>query len=265
MFNLIKADIFKLFKVQIVKISFLVSVVCSIMIAIVLHGVYKGTYTLETSSAFALVSDTMIVAMLGAILIGTLICGDFESKNIHDEIACGNGRFSIIMAKTITISLLMILLVLPYAIVAIVGFASNIGFGVYTGVPSAFFNILANAQGVELSSQSILKSIVLTLFITLSYIAKVSICIPLAFKARRSLIVIIAGFISTFIFDIISAVAKGVKGINEVVQLLPFTNIFKLTLDCTVDVMLKSMIYNFLFIAAMIGITYVMFRKAEIK
>lgn len=265
MFNMIKADIYKLSKIKPVKICILASALCALGVAYMLHGVYKGTYSLEAGSAFALVSDTMIVIILGSILAGTLICGGFESKNIHDEIACGNGRFAIIMTKTAAISLLMILLVLPYVLISIIGFASNIGFGVYTGVPSAFFNILSNVAGVEITNGYVIKSIVLGMLIMLTYIAKISICIPVAFKARKSIVVIMTGFVTTFIFDILGVLVKDVDGISDVMEVLPYTMIYRLTLDCSTEVMVKSLISSIVFIGAMLGITYSLFRRAEIK
>lgn len=265
MFNMIKADIYKLSKMQAVKICILTSIVCSLGIAYMLHGVYNGTYSLDASSAFALVSDTMIISILGAVLTGALICGDFESKNIHDEIACGNGRFAIVITKTVSISLLIILLVLPYVLMSTIGFATNIGFAIYTGVPSAFLNILSNATGVEITNEYVLKSVVLSLLITLTYIAKISICIPLAFMARKSIVVIMTGFVSTFLFDIISALLKDVAGISNFIKFLPYTMIYDLNLNCSVEVMVKSFISSVLFITVMLGITYAQFRKAEIK
>lgn len=265
MLNMIKADIYKLSRMQVVKICIFTSIVCTCGIAYMLHGVYNGIYSLDASSAFALVSDTMIITILGAILTGALICGDFESKNIHDEIACGNGRFVIVITKTISISLLMILLVLPYVLMSTIGFASNMGFAIYTGVPSAFLNILSNVSGVEIINEYILKSVVLSLLITLTYIAKISICIPLAFMTRKSIVVIMTGFVSTFLFDIISALLKDVDGISNFIKLLPYTMIFDLTLTCSVEVMVKSFVSSILFISVMLGITYAQFRKAEIK
>lgn len=265
MYNMIKADIYKLSKMNSVKICILISALSACAVAYILHGVYQGTFSLDASNAFALVSDTMIVIILGAVLIATLICGDFESKNIHDEIACGNGRFAIVITKTITISLLVIMLVSPYILMTVIGFASQLGFGIYVGVPSAYFNILSNVTGVAISNEAVLKSVILCLLIALSYIAKISICIPLAFKARKPIIVIMAGFVSTFFFDIISALVKNIQGISKLIKFLPYQMIFDLTLDCSIAVMFKSIVSSLLFLLAMIGITYAMFRKAEIK
>ena len=265
MFNMIKADIYKLSKMNVVRISMLASTVCALVVAFMLHGVYKGTYSLEASSAFALVSDTMIIPILGSVLTGTLICGSFESKNIHDEIACGYGRIAIVITKAVSISLFVILLSLPYVLIAAIGFASDIGFGVYMGVPSAFFNILSNVAGVEITSANIFKSVVLCILITLAYIAKLSICIPVAFKATKTVVVIMTGFVTTFAFDIISALTKDIDGISSFLKYLPYSMTYNLTLDCSIKVMIQSILSSILFILYMLWITYKMFKKAEIK
>lgn len=265
MFNLIKADHYRMFKMQAVRLCMLVSIISALIMGVVLHGVYKGTITLDTSSAFALVSDTMLIMVLGAILVGVLVCGSFDTKNIHDEIACGNGRLTIVISKMITISFFVILLTLPYTFMTVIGFASKVGFGVYVGVPSSYFNILSNVPGVPVNKEYILKAIVLSMIITLTYIAKMSICIPIAFKVRKSIPVIIVGFVSTFFFDIIAALTKGKEGVAGFVHYLPFTLVYELTLDCSVNLMVKSVICSILFMSAMLLDTYFSFRKSEIK
>lgn len=265
MFNMIKADAYKLSKNPTVKISILVSCLCALVVAYILHGVYEGVYSLNASSAFALVSDTMILPILGSVLIGILICGSFESKNIHDEILSGNGRFAIIITKTLSVSLIIILLTLPYVIITITGVLAQIGFGIYLGVPSAFFNILSNIKSVGLNDESLLKSIILSMLITFSYIAKLSICIPVAFKTRKTIAVILAGFVTTIVFDIISELTRDMEGINNFVEYLPYRMTYKLTLDCSSEIMLQSAVSSILFIGIMLAITGRIFRKAEIK
>lgn len=265
MFNMIKADIYKLSKMNVVRISILASTLCAFIVAFMLHGVYQGTYSLESSSAFALVSDTMIITILGSIIIGVLICGSFESKNIHDEIACGNGRIAIVITKAVSIALIVVLLNLPYVLVSVIGYASDLGFGIYLGIPSAYFNILSNVSGVESTPANVFKAVILGILITLTYIAKLSICIPVAFKTTKSLAVIITGFVTTFAFDILSAITKDIDGINKIFQYLPYSMTYKLTLDCSIKVMVQSVLSSILFLLFMLWITYKLFKKAEIK
>lgn len=264
MFNMIRADIFKMFKMKAVALCVLASTICALGIAIMLHGVFKGAISLDGGSAFALLSDTMIIMILGSVIVGMLICGNFESKNIHDEIACGNGRLAIVLTKTVSVFLIVTVLTLPYILMSTIGFATNIGFGRYLGVPSAFFDILSNVPGVEVTNSYILKSIVLSLLITLTYLAKVSICIPVAFKARKSIAVIMIGFAATFAFDILSVLTKDINGLSFL-KYLPYSLGYKLTLDCSIHVMIQSAVSSILFIAGMLIITNLIFRKAEIK
>lgn len=264
MFNMIKADIFKMFKMKSVVLYVLASTICALGIAVMLHGVFRGIISLDSSSAFALLSDTIIIMVLGSIIAGTLICGNFESKNIHDEIACGNGRLAIVLTKTTSVFLMIIVLTLPYILMSTIGFATNIGFGRYLGVPSAFFDILSNVPSVEVTNSNILKSIVLSLLITLTYLAKVSICIPVAFKSRKTIAVIMIGFVATFAFDILSALTKDVNGLGFL-KYLPYNLGYKLTLDCSINIMVKSTVSSILFITCMLIITNLFFRKADIK
>lgn len=265
MINLIKADLYKLSKALSVKICFLLCCLSAVGIAYILHGVSTGDFDVSVSTSASLLVDVMLVSLLGGVLTGSLICGDFETKNIHDEIASGNGRLAIIIAKTITFSLMIFLLTLPYAIVAVVGFSINVGFAPLVGIPSSFFGILSNASGVAISGETISKSIVISILIIFMYIARLSICIPVAFQTKKSIAVIVVGFLSSFVFDLIIVLATNIKVLDDLVGCLPYSIIYDLSLDSSIGTIVKAMICGAIFIGIMIMITHSIFRKAEIK
>lgn len=265
MINLVKADLYKMSKMSSIYISFLICLCSALGIAYVLYGIPKGDFDIEMSTNVSLLVDIMLVSLFGGILAGGIISSDFESKNIHSEIACGKGRFSIVLSKLISFAIGMFFITLPYAIVAIVGFAMDIEFSNLIGIPSQFFDVMTNVCGIEKNGAGIGKAVFICILIIYMYIARLSICIPIAFKMRKNIPVIIVGFISAFIFDIISSLVTDIPGISDFFAALPYSMITKCTLDAEMGEIIKILLSGTIFIAVMVAITYIFFKKDEIK
>ncbi|BCN28909.1 hypothetical protein [Anaeromicropila herbilytica] len=265
MINLIRADLYKLSKMLIVKISVLLCFASAIGMAIILRGVHTGTFDTTTSTNASLLVDIMLVSLLGAIITGSFISDDFESKNVHSEIACGRGRFAIVISKTITYAIIIILITLPYALVAIIGYASGTAFAPLVGIPSPFFAVLSGATDLAPNGANIAKSILICVMIIYLYIARLSICLPIAFKVRKNIPVIVVGFLTAFVFDIILALSANIKGLSDFVNNLPYAFTLKMTLDASSTTILKAFLCSTAFIIVMVNSSYNLFRKDEIK
>lgn len=265
MTNIIKADLYKMFRMSSLYISFIICTISSLTIAYVLYGIPKGDFDIEMSTNVSLLVDIMLVSLLGGILIGGIISNDFESKNVHSEIACGKGRFSIIISKLAAMSIGTAVITLPYALTAIIGFGLDINFSHLVGIPSQFFDVMTNVCGVEKDGSGIGKVIFICILIIFMYIARLSICIPVAFKFKKNIPVIIVGFLSAFVFDIITPAVKDIPGVSDFFEFLPYSMITKCTLDADGGEIAKILISGIVFIAVMIAITYALFKKDEIK
>jgi ABC-2 type transport system permease protein len=63
-----------------------------------------------------LFSDVNVISILGGVAAGLLVCGDLDNKTIHDAVANGYSRFTVLAGKAAVLSLMVVLLLLPYAV-----------------------------------------------------------------------------------------------------------------------------------------------------
>ena len=263
--NLLKADFYKLGKNTTLKICFIISCICILLLAFILHGVAAGTIGSEVSGASSLLVDAMMSSLLASLVIGNLVCGDFESKTIHDEIACGEGRWSVVLTKTITCMIIIGLIILPYAVTALVCYFGKIDIAPMAGIPSVFINIMCNSAAVELSGSAVVKSIVICLVAIVAYMARLSLCIPLAFKVKMPVFVMAFGIISSFGFDMIIQAVKDVDVVSTIMNNTPFALIYDLTMDAGAGTIVKVLVLSIIFIVLVTMLTYALFRKSDIK
>lgn len=265
MINLLKADFYQIIKSKSMWVYMFVSLLGAVSVAVVLRLIQTGALSTEAGTTVSMFVDTMLVSLLGAIVIGHVICRDFETKNIHDQIISGNGRTAILYVKVISSAFVVFLVTLPYALVAIIGFASGIEFAPLVGIPSQFFEFLSNAGGYAPTAENILRVALLSLLLIVMYVARLSICIPIAFKTKRPIIVTMVGFMSAFVFDVISALTAKVDGLAEFFNRLPYAMTLELNMDASIETMITAILSALVFTSIMASIAGHIFRKAEIK
>lgn len=263
MLRFIKGDIYKSVKLKTIFIIFGVVALSAILLAYISHKLYTGDMTPDAGVNASLMGDCMMVAIVGGLLAAELIVSDFETKSVHNEIISGKSRFDLIIAKLISFAIHLSFVLLSYAIVVLVGIGSGISFAPLNGVPSTFFSLLSDCS--TKNDPNILKCVVLCLVIFIAYISKLSICIPLAFKCRKRIPVLVLGFSTSFIFDIIRSVTKKVDGLSDFIDALPYSQITKVTIGASWGTIGGVLASSLIFIAAMVIITYFLFRKLEIK
>lgn len=260
MINLLHADFFKLRKSLALKVCFLATTLCAVILAIVSHGVAIGDMNMTANNASGL-SDIFIMSVVGPLMAGIIICADFESKDIHDAISCG--RLSIVISKAITFVVAVSILVLPYALVALFGFANGreyselFGFSTYTA-------LLANSSNYEMNSNTIFKAIRLLLTSIVLYAGRLSICIPIAFKVRKPVVVTVIGVVFGFVVDFLVNSVREIQILGDLIDYTPFSHIL-IKMEQSNGFYVKIVLISFACILFMTGITYAMFKKSEIK
>lgn len=264
MFNLLKADLYKLKKSKALKICFLISLISAALLAAILYNVSNGNIGKEMMGSVSLLVDAMMVSLLASLMIGVIICGDFQSKNIHSEITCAR-RSTVVLTKVITSMLITSILILPYAVVAVIGFASKAEFAALNGIPSLFINVLTNKAGVAADGSEVGKSIGICLIGILIYTARLSICVPVAFKVRKSAAVMTVGIVAAFGFDMIVKALEDVPVLGYLFTNTPYAVIYDVNMNAGPGVIIRAIVVSAVFIFIMAALTYVMFRKAEIK
>ena len=265
MINLIHADLYKLGKSKALKISFLLLCAAAGTLVYISHGIAVGSIKAEVSGDASGLTDIVLMGLFSSLMTGIFVCGDFESKLIHDEVACGNGRKAVVISKTFVYIMVVMLLYLPYAIAGVAGFCSGAEFAP-PFVPSMMLVLIANNAGIAVTASSVVKAIVMMLLTGLVFAARMSFCLPIAFKLRKPVVVMAIGMAADWTLDMIIRAAGDIPVIGTIISYTPYSKIrYELTLASGTGELVEMAVISIVFIALMSAITYTLFRNAEIK
>jgi ABC-2 type transport system permease protein len=219
----------------------------------------------EVSGNASGLTEIVIVSLLGSLMAGILICSDFETKTIHDSVASGNGRFAIVISKSLVYILIIAILLLPYLAATIIAFCTGAKFA-SPFVASVFIGILSDTAGRGISVDTIGKMIIVSLTVILIHAARLSICIPFAFKIRKPVVILAIGFIFDAMIDLLIRALDGIPILSDVISFTPYyRDYLLLTMSTGAGVLLKAVLSCIIFMAIMTGLTYAIFRRDEIK
>jgi ABC-2 type transport system permease protein len=265
MLNLIHAEFYKLRKSSGLKVCFLLSCICAAALALISHSIAAGNMSSDISASASGLTEIMIVSLLGSLMAGILVCSDFETKAIHDAVACGRGRSAVILSKVLIYIFIIALLLMPYTIAAVIGFSTGAEFS-KPFVASVFIKILSNETGLEVTAASIGKIIMISIVTMLVHAARLMICIPLAFKIRKSIAILGIGFAFSAVIDLIIGLLDDIPLLGDLLSLTPFNKRFMmLTMDAGAGTLLKAAVTSIVFMVLITAITYKVFKRAEIK
>ncbi len=260
MINLIHGELYKYKKSLALKICILITMVCAVLLAVLSNGNAVGTMNIPANSLSGL-SDIFIMSVVGTLMASLIICGDFESKDMHDAISCG--RRNIVVSKSIGYFIVIALLVLPYAITAFIGFITKGQFQA-TFSYSTYLTLMSNQSGVPVNAESIGKSIEVLLISIVLYAARLSFCIPLAFKIKKAVVVTVAGVVLGFLSDFFVNLLSKVPVLDTILEYTPFAHPI-VTMDMSHGELIKILVISLSFFVFMIILTNILFKKDEIK
>jgi hypothetical protein len=217
--NLIRADALTLRHSIGVRVSALTAVLAAGGYLLLAHLIATGTLDESASNSASALSDVMVVYLLGSLLVGMLVAGDFETRTIHDALLASS-RATLVGAKTVGLLAVVTLLVAPYGLATLLGFVSGTEFAAF--MPTTFLDVVANEQGLAVDAGSVAKVAGIVVVTTLVYVARLSFCLPVAFAAKRPVAVMAVGFGGNFLLDFLAALAVDVPGLGTLVELTPF-------------------------------------------
>ena len=247
MFNLIKADLYKMRKTKSIKILFLLCCISATLMSVISYQLTNGNLSHDIIGIGSFFTDFQMISLVSVIFISLFICNDFDNKTIHDSISTGYSRSSIIICKTITYFISILIFLLPDVIAAIVGMCSNYSFETF--LPSVFQNIMKNENGTAFDFNIFLKIIAIWFTMAIVYASQISISIFLAFSIQKSVIVII-----------------NIDAASDFFSKTPFgVDYSKLTLNANASVFFNFIGISLVFLVIMMLLSYLFFRKAEIK
>ena len=264
MFNLIRADIFKIRKSLAIKILFGITTGCAVVMAVIAYLIPQGKIDANMTGIGFLFSDINMISILGAVIAGLYICGDFDNKTIHDAIANGCSRGTILISKAIVCSGAVMFILLPYAIVT--GIALGIGEFSMGSVAVGFLNILTTGAGNTFSASEIGKLIAAMITLMIVYAAQLSICIPLALVLKKPVFVVAIFYGFTILCAQLSRFQDSSPLFDHIFSCTPYGgNYTFLTFHSSTGDIFKALAVSFLFMIAMVTVTYLAFRRSEIK
>jgi ABC-2 type transport system permease protein len=198
-------------------------------------------------------------------MAGIFICGDFENKIIHDAVSSGNSRGAVIISKAITFFCSIVIILIPYIIVTIV--ALNMGSKFNMGTMAiGFLNVMTIDYGTVFSSLEALRLLGVIITLIIVYVAQVSICVPIALTTKKPVLVVGIYYGATILTAQLAALGEKKSMIKNILSFTPYGLDYTLiNLGTDTGDILKAVIISLIFIALMLGITYTLFRKAEIK
>ncbi|KNZ41254.1 ABC transporter permease [Acetobacterium bakii] len=265
MLNLIRADLFKLGKSTAIKILVGITGLSALILTVMAYLIPQGKLDVGMTGIGFMFSDINMMSILGAVLAGTFICGDFDNKTIHDAIAAGSSRMAVIISKAIVFFYGIAILLLPYALAT--GFALMNGseFGM-DAVALGFLNLLTSGSGNAFAAPDFLKMLMVMLTLMIVYASQLSVCVPLAFALKKPILVVAIYYAITILSAQLIALSASYEIIDAILARTPFggDSIF-LTMDSGTGDLVSAIIGSLLFMAVMLVITYGAFRKAEIK
>ena len=265
MLNLIHAEIYKLRKSTSIKICFLLSMASAIALICISHNIAVGNLSTDISGSASGLTEIVIVSLLGSLMGGILVGSDFETKTIHASIAGGHGRIAVVTSKVLVYIMIVALLLLPYAITTIVAVCTGADFAT-PFVASTFIGILSDEAGAAVTSGTLCKIIAVSLVTMMVDAARLSVCIPIAFKIRKPVAVTTIGFAFSALIDLLLRVLRKIPLISDIIAITPFhKNFLILTMDTSAGTLWKAVICSTVFIIVIIALTFSIFRKAEIK
>jgi len=262
MLNLIRADLYKLSKSLAIKIILAITTFSAIAMTLIAYLIPQGKIEESTARIWFLFSDVNMISILGAVIAGVFICGDFENKTIQDAIANGTSRGTVIVSKAFIFCCAIAFVLLPYAIMTGIAFSTSSEFSMGS-LAVGFLHLMTGADSTAITASEIGKVVAIMLTLIILYVAQLSICIPLALMLKKPVFVIA-------IYYGLSILLAQLVGIGDVMdRILAFTpfggKYTFMTMDTGSGDMIKAISVSLLFTLAMLAIAYSTFRKSEFK
>lgn len=265
MLNLIQADLYKLRKSTSMKILFGITTACAVIMSVFAYLIPQDKIDVSLTGLGFMFSDINVISILGGIIAGIMICGDFDNKTIHDSIANGNGRGTVIMSKASVLAIALAVILIPYAVITIIllGTGSEYGMG---SVAVGFLHLLTSESTSALSGAEFVKIIGLILTLIIVYAAQLSICVPLAFLLKKPIFVVAIYYGFSILSAQLIKLSENSPAFDRIFSLTPYGGKHAfVALDASAGELFQTLLISLAFIALMVVVTYGSFRKSEIK
>ena len=265
MYNLIVADLFKLRKSMAIKILLAITTLSALVMVWIAYLIPQGKMDGSMIGMGFMFSDMNVISILGAVIAGVFICGDFDNKTIHDAIATGHSRWTVVISKATASCCAMVIILLPYAIITGIALSTGSEFSMGS-VSLGFLNVLTSEGSISFSTAELgrLLGVMLTLIIV--YVAQLSITVPLAFMLKKPVLVIVIYYGFSIFCGQLAGVGNHFPLLDRIFTSTPYgANYTLVTLDTSTGDILQAISVSLIFIVVMLVVAFSVFRRSEIK
>lgn len=266
MFNMVRADLYKLYKSTVIKVLFGITTLSSVIMLLMAYLIPQGIISEKMTGIGFMFSDVNMMSILGAVIAGSFICGDFDNKSIHQSIVSGCSRTTVLTSKAIVYLLSIGILLIPYIIITAVALLSGKEYGMGS-VAIGFLNMIT--LGVDdntLQGFLVFKQIVVMVVLVIVYMSQLSICIPLAITLKKPVLVVSIYYGCTILFAQLSSLSKNISGLADFLSGTPFGGEYSLlNLNSGTEDIVKAVVVSLVFMIIMIAISFQIFKKVEVK
>ncbi|WP_338753047.1 ABC transporter permease [Bacillus sp. FJAT-52991] len=264
MLNLIRADLFSLRKSRAIKILFAITTVSAVVMAMMAYLIPQGKIEDSMTGIGFMFSDVNVISILGAVIAGVFICGDFDNKIIHDAIANGCSRGAVIVSKATLFCCAIMFILLPYAIVTGIALSTGSEFSM-GAVAIGFLHTLTSYNGT-FSLSEVWNMLAVTFSLMIVYVAQLSVCLAFAFVFKKPVLVVAVYYGFSILIGKLASISDSSPVFDRIFSCTPYKGDYVfMTLDTGAGEMVKAIAVSLVFIIVMLIITYSVFRKSEIK
>lgn len=265
MYNLICADLYKLRKSLAIKFLLAITTISAITVAVAAYLIPQGKIAVSTNGIWFMFGDMNIMSILGAVIAGIFICGDFDNKTIHDAIASGYSRCTVIISKAVSFWIAIGLILLPYAMVTLIAICTGNKFSMGS-IDIGFLHLITTGAGTAISASGIVNLLIVLLTLTIVYMAQLSICIPIAILSKKPVLVVAIYYGLTILLASLTGLKNSSAAFDHIFACTPYGGKYSfLTLNTQGGYIFQAIFVSALYMLIMLVITYFVFRKSEIK
>lgn len=265
MYNLISADLFKIRKSMAIKVIFAITTISAVFMSVIAYKIANGSFQANMAGIGFLFGDADIMGIFGGVLAGVYICSDFDNKTIHDAIASGCSRCTVVVSKAAAFFCAAAFIMIPYAVITGIALSTGSKFSIGS-IAIGFLNLLTSDASKSLTAAGIGKLLIVSLTLIIVYAAQLSPCVFLAFVLKRPVPVVAIYYSFTILCAQLINLAKSSQVLNNIFSFTPYggKNSF-ITLSSGTGDIIKAIAVSFIFIIVMLLVTHFAFRKSEIK
>ncbi|RXZ80393.1 ABC transporter permease [Paenibacillaceae bacterium] len=265
MLNLIQADLYKLGKSKAIKVLFAITTLSAALMAVMAYLIPQGKIKGSMTGIGFMFSDVNMISILGAVIAGVFICGDFDNKTIHDAIANGCSRGAVIVSKAAVFCCAITIILMPYVLITGIALGTGSEFSMGS-LAVGFLNILTTESSSTLSAAAIWKLLIVIMTLIIVYLAQLSICVPLAFLLKKPVLVVAIYYVFTIFCAQLTGLGDSYPVIDHIFDWTPYGGSYTfVVLDTVPGDIIQAIATSLVFIVVMVAITYMAFRKSEIK